>query len=62
MFFSNGRGQRKKMWIIFGVIGSLVIILAVVVPTVVVLREKNKQTTTTTMSTVGEISSTMKGL
>jgi hypothetical protein len=40
--------RRKKIWIILGIIGSILVITCIVVPTTVVLSKKNNTTTTTT--------------
>jgi len=60
--------RKKKMWIIVGIIASILIITVIVVPTSVVLTKKTKATATTTQLanvqkiTINKISPTKTGL
>jgi hypothetical protein len=59
--------RRKEIWIIVGIIGSILVITCIVVPTTVVLSEKNNKTTkmaveATKISMTGGTSSTNKGV
>ncbi len=47
-YFSGTMIRRKKMWIIFGIIASIIIITAIVVPVTIVM-------------TSGKLTSTTKG-
>jgi hypothetical protein len=49
-FFSDAMVRRKTMWIIFGIIVSIVIIAAIVIPITIVLTRKTNGTATTTMA------------